>query len=458
MKTISQDLEDRIARHPCYSEDAHHYFARMHVPVAPACNIQCNYCSRKFDCANESRPGVVSEVLKPEEAVKKVLVVAGEIKQTSVVGIAGPGDPLANPEKTFETFRGVAEQARDLKLCLSTNGLRLLEFVDQIHELNIDHVTITINAVNPLVGQHVYSWIFYEGKRYKGIEAAEILINNQLKGLEALTERGILCKVNSVLIPGINDHHMEEISKAVKDRGAFVHNIMPLIVTPDTVFEKNGIRNPTAKEVQQVQEKCSGSLKMMKHCRQCRADAVGLLGEDRSAEFTKEKLINMPIHYDLEDRQRYQEELELKIQQTKKKKQEKAAKIRAEVSSSTPGIRIAVTTRGNARVNLHFGHAKEFLIFDVHKEVIKFVGVRKVQSYCVGKINCGTNKKPILAETAAILKDCQMLLCSGIGEAPQNYLLERGIVPFIKSGNIEELLYESSKFYQYMNSSEPIFI
>lgn len=458
MKTINQDLEDRIARHPCYSEDAHHYFARMHVPVAPACNIQCNYCSRKFDCANESRPGVVSEVLRPEEAVKKVLVVAGEIKQTSVVGIAGPGDPLANPGRTFETFRGVAEQAPDLKLCLSTNGLRLLEFVDKIHELNIDHVTITINAVNPLIGQHIYSWIFYEGKRYKGIEAAEILINNQLKGLEALTERGILCKVNSVLIPGINDHHMEEISKTVKDRGAFVHNIMPLIVTPDTVFEKSGIRNPTAKEVQQVQEKCSDSLKIMKHCRQCRADAVGLLGEDRSAEFTKEKLLNIPIRYDSEERKRYQEALELKIQQNKNKKQEKALTIRAEASSSTPGIRIAVTTRGNARVNLHFGHAKEFLIFDVYKEIIKFVGVRKVQSYCVGKINCGTNKKPILAETAAILKDCQMLLCSGIGQAPQNYLLERGIVPFIKSGNIEELLYESSKFYQYMNSSEPIFI
>lgn len=457
VKTINQELEDRIARHPCYSEDAHHYFARMHVPVAPACNIQCNYCSRKFDCANESRPGVVSEVLKPEEAVKKVLIVAGEIQQTSVIGIAGPGDPLANPEKTFETFRGVSEQAPDLKLCLSTNGLRLLEFVDTIHALNIDHVTITINAVNPLIGQHVYSWIFYEGKRYKGLEAAEILINNQLKGLEALTERGILCKVNTVLIPGVNDQHIEEISKAIKERGAFVHNIMPLIVTPDTVFEKNGMRNPTAKEVQQVQEKCSGSLKMMKHCRQCRADAIGLLGEDRSAEFSKENIMDLPIRYDGEARKQFQDDLEMKVKQNKKKKQEKAAKIRNDAATNSPVIKIAVTTRGNARVNLHFGHAKEFLIFDVQNESINFVGVRKVQSYCVGKVNCGTGKGPILAETAEILKDCHMLLSSGIGETPKKYLLDRGIVPFVKSGNIEELLYESSKFYRYMNVTEPIF-
>ncbi|WP_220095173.1 nitrogenase cofactor biosynthesis protein NifB [Bacillus sp. 03113] len=458
MTTINQELEERIARHPCYSEDAHHYFARMHVPVAPACNIQCNYCNRKFDCANESRPGVVSEVLKPEEAVKKVLVVAGEIMQMSVVGIAGPGDPLANPKKTFDTFQGVAEHAPDLKLCLSTNGLRLLEFVDQIQELNIDHVTITINAVDPQIGQHIYSWIFHEGKRYKGLEAAEILINNQLKGLEALTERGILCKVNSVLIPGINDQHMEEVSNAIKKRGAFVHNIMPLIVTPDTVFGNNGIRNPTPNEVQAIQEKCSGSLKMMKHCRQCRADAVGLLGEDRSSEFSKDKINDCSVQYDPAARQQFQHDLEEKVKEKMKKRKERAVQRPKENKPASSGIRIAATTRGNARVNLHFGHAKEFLIFDVMEDNIKFVGVRKVQSYCIGKIDCSTNKGPILAETAEILKDCQMLLSSGIGENPKKYLLERGIVPIVKSGNIEELLYESSKYYRYMNMVETISI
>ncbi|TIW05954.1 MAG: hypothetical protein E5V74_00685, partial [Mesorhizobium sp.] len=59
---------ERIKDHPCFSEEAHHYFARMHVAVAPACNVQCNYCNRKYDCANESRPGVVSEKLTPDQA------------------------------------------------------------------------------------------------------------------------------------------------------------------------------------------------------------------------------------------------------------------------------------------------------------------------------------------------------------------------------------------------------
>ncbi|HOG98319.1 MAG TPA: nitrogenase molybdenum-iron cofactor biosynthesis protein, partial [Methanothrix soehngenii] len=58
----------RISEHPCFSEKACHSFGRMHLAVAPKCNIQCKYCIRDFDCVNESRPGVTSQVLKPKEA------------------------------------------------------------------------------------------------------------------------------------------------------------------------------------------------------------------------------------------------------------------------------------------------------------------------------------------------------------------------------------------------------
>src|SRR6516165_9764487 len=122
---LSPEIWEKVKDHPCYSEEAHHYFARMHVAVAPACNIQCNYCNRKYDCANESRPGVVSEKLTPEEATRKVMAVASQVPQLSVLGIAGPGDPLANPEKTFRTFELIQKTAPDIKLCLSTNGLAL---------------------------------------------------------------------------------------------------------------------------------------------------------------------------------------------------------------------------------------------------------------------------------------------------------------------------------------------
>ncbi len=94
----------KIQEHPCFSEKACHTFGRCHIPVAPKCNIQCNYCIRDFDCVNESRPGVTTRVLNPDESMDMVKKVVDKYNYIKVVGIAGPGEPLAN-EETFETLR-----------------------------------------------------------------------------------------------------------------------------------------------------------------------------------------------------------------------------------------------------------------------------------------------------------------------------------------------------------------
>lgn len=168
---------------------------------------------------NESRPGVVSEVLTPEQAERKVKGVAAQLMQLSVVGIAGPGDPLANPERTFDTFERVKRQVPDVTLCLSTNGLTLYRHVDAILALGIRHVTITINAIDPNVGREIYPWVVDEGIRYEGQEAAELLISRQLQGLELLAQQGVLVKVNSVMIPGVNDHHLLKYREQLKRSG-----------------------------------------------------------------------------------------------------------------------------------------------------------------------------------------------------------------------------------------------
>ena len=64
-----------MANHPCFSRDAHKRAGRIHLPVAPECNIQCGYCVRKFDCVNESRPGVASTILTPSQAIERVRAV-----------------------------------------------------------------------------------------------------------------------------------------------------------------------------------------------------------------------------------------------------------------------------------------------------------------------------------------------------------------------------------------------
>ncbi len=278
----NQQLEEVLVRHPCYSREAHREFARMHVPVAPRCNIQCNYCNRKYDCCNESRPGVTSEVLTPEQAVEKVTYVKSKIPNLSVVGIAGPGDPLAN-EETFRTLELVSGETPDFTLCVSTNGLALPDNAQRLYNLGVRFITVTMNACDPDIGAQVYDSVLWQGRSLKGREAAEVLIVRQTKGIKMCAALGMLVKVNIVMVPGINDGHIPDLVRYVKGRGAYIVNILPLIPVDGTPFA--GRRAPTPKERREMMDRCSLDARMMRHCRQCRADAIGLLDQDRSQEF-----------------------------------------------------------------------------------------------------------------------------------------------------------------------------
>ncbi len=437
MSHLPEHIRQKVFNHPCYSEEAHHYFARMHVAVAPACNIQCNYCNRKYDCANESRPGVVSELYHPEQAVKKVLAVAATIPQMSVLGIAGPGDPLANPSRTFATFGMLSEQAPDIKLCISTNGLALPDNVEELAKHNIDHVTITINCVDPDVGAKIYPWIFWQNKRIKGREAAEILIAQQQKGLEMLVAKGILVKVNSVMIPGVNDQHLAEVSRVVKAKGAFLHNVMPLISEAEhgTYYGLTGQRGPTPEELQALQDACAGDMNMMRHCRQCRADAVGMLGEDRGSEFTLDKIEDMAVNYP--EAMKMRAEVHAAInEELESKRVAKAAKVqlvsiqglKKAAAPATRPVLMAVATKGGGLINEHFGHAREFLIYEASRAGVRFIGHRKTTPYCEGGDTCGDGESA-LDKTLKALAGCEVVLCSKVGYEPWKPLEAAGIQP-----------------------------
>lgn len=435
MSHLSDEIKQKVQNHPCYSEEAHHYFARMHVAVAPACNIQCHYCNRKYDCSNESRPGVVSELLTPDQAVKKTKAVAATIPQMTVLGIAGPGDPLANPERTFETFRQLSEQAPDIKLCVSTNGLALPEAVDELAKHNIDHVTITINTVDPEIGAKIYPWIYWNNRRIRGKKGAKILIEQQQKGLEMLTARGILVKVNSVMIPGVNDQHLKEVSRIVKEKGAFLHNVMPLISEPEhgTFYGVMGQRGPTPEELQDLQDECAGDMNMMRHCRQCRADAVGLLGEDRGEEFTIDKIEQMDIDYDkaMQVRAAVHQGIEEELAEKEAKKARLAASTVPSAATDKMSYRpvlMAIATSGQGLINQHFGHATEFLIYEASHNGVRFISHRKVDQYCIGNDTCG-EKESALAGSIRALEGCEVVLCSKIGFEPWGLLEEAGIQP-----------------------------
>jgi nitrogen fixation protein NifB len=202
-----------LDRHPCFNADVKGTCGRVHLPVAPQCNIKCNYCNRKYDCVNESRPGVTSAVLSPVQALQYMKKVLEKEPRITVAGIAGPGDPFANAFETVETVRLIREKFPELLLCLASNGLNLAPHVDELAKIGVSHVTVTVNAVDPDIGQKIYSWVRDGKVIYRGLQAAELLLERQLEAIEAVKARGIVVKINTIVIPGVNDHHIEDVSQ-----------------------------------------------------------------------------------------------------------------------------------------------------------------------------------------------------------------------------------------------------
>jgi len=391
------------SKHPCYNADAHTKYARMHLPVAPQCNISCNYCNRKFDCVNESRPGVTSEVLSPDLASQKFSWVKENIENLSVVGIAGPGDALANWDVTRKSIELIQAKSVDVLFCLSTNGLMLPKYAHELVELGIKHVTVTVNCLDPKIGAQLYKVVNYEGQSYTGTAGAEILLKNQLEGIAYLVKHGILVKINIVMVKGINDHHIPEVVKKMKELGVFITNIMPLIPAPGSVFEQ--FPQTSMKDINEMRDICQLDVQQMRHCKQCRADAIGLLGHDRSNEFRMTKPVTQ--------------------------------RVALEQGSESKQYKIAVTSKYGKLVDQHFGHATELLIYQAKGKEFHLIETRTTTQYCADNVECDSSEGQKEAAIKAI-SDCDAVLTMRIGYNGQKRLAAEGIMSVEYCYTIEE--------------------
>lgn len=386
-----------FSKHPCFSKDAHHKFGRVHLPVAPRCNIQCNFCNRKFDCMNESRPGVTSSVLKPQQAVDYLADVVSKRPEIAVMGIAGPGDPFANPIETMETLRLTRARFPEMMLCLASNGLGIGPYIEELAELKVSHVTITITAVDPKIGAKIYAWIRDGKTPIRGEEAARILIERQLDAVRRLKEHGIVVKINAIIVPGINDEHIPEIAKTVAGMGVDIMNCMPLVPVAGAAFQDLPV--PDSTMTARVRLQCGLHVEQMIHCARCRADAVGFIDEKMSSEqmATLDRFARSAIHD----------------------------------GKARPYV--AVASREGALVNMHLGEAAGVLIFKQDETTgsgFKFVEIRTAPA------PGGSSAR--WSELADLLGDCRAFLVNAAGPAPKSALEARGIEVIEMEGLIEE--------------------
>jgi nitrogen fixation protein NifB len=275
---LARTFEELSASHPCFSTGAKPNKGRVHLPVSPGCNIKCNFCDRKLNRIDD-RPGVASAIISTEQAFETVRRAVSLCPDITVAGVAGPGDTLATPY-ALETFRLIGSEFPGIIKCMSTNGLLLPDFADEIIDVGIDSLTVTVNAVEPSIGAQICDSITYRDKQYTGEEAIEILIYNQLRGIEKVSAAGITVKVNTVLIPEINAEHVPLVAKTVRKFGALMYNIIPLIPQHKLAWCSAPDCNLTA----EVRQEAERHIKVFRHCRRCRADAAGVPGKTEISE------------------------------------------------------------------------------------------------------------------------------------------------------------------------------
>ena len=269
---LSENFEHLAKTHPCMGGEAHFRFGRIHLPVSPTCNIQCKFCKRGSE-KGVNRPGLSDLILTPEEAVRTVGKALELEPRIRVAGIAGPGDTLAT-DYALDTFELIKAQYPQLHLCLSTNGLRLYDKVERMAEIGIDTVTVTVNAVDPEILKEICSFVIVGKERVDGVEGAKILIENQLKGIRRAAELGLVVKINSVLVPGVNEHHIRDVARVTEALGAQILNIIPLIPQNELAH----LEAPDCVMVETARLEAGRYLDVFRHCQHCRADACGVPG------------------------------------------------------------------------------------------------------------------------------------------------------------------------------------
>lgn len=395
------------SKHPCFNAEVKRRCGRIHLPVAPQCNVRCNFCDRKYDCLNESRPGVTSSVLSPEQALSYLRKMYERDSRLSVMGIAGPGDAFANAEQTLRTLRLVRESFPEMLMCVATNGLNAPAHIAELAEIGATHLTVTVNAVDPEIGANVYACV-RDGKRIlHETEGARLLLERQTETVRLCKEYGLMVKINSIVIPGVNDHHIVEIARTVSQWGADLFNCIGMVPVRGTLFEE--IAEPKREQIDAIRSEARQYMPQMSHCTRCRADAVGCLGDQVPS--TAIRLLR------------------------------EAAAGPLVPNEARPYV--AVASMEGLLVNQHLGQAKHLWIFRQGEGGFELVETRQTPP---------GGGEMRWRQLAGILRDCRAILTAAAGDNPVQALKQAGIRVSICEGLIEralEIVYEGGDLSIY---------
>lgn len=367
--------------------------ARVHLPVASGVNAMLAFGGATPSALKKHSLNPADALNALQQAMDKAKFKGNSI---NMVGVSGPGDPLATPEPLFELFKEIRQLYPDISLCLGTNGLGGAQHAPALAELGVTHVSLTVNMVDPEIAPKLYNWVRPGKQTIQRSQAGALLVQEQADALAAFVANGIAVTIRTVVYPGINDEHVVDIALFGAAGGASAMLLCPWL-PPERCGDENApapeLPAAPAELIQRLQLAAAEHLPVIDAADVCAAPAAGLGIETSSQQ---------PLG------------------------------ITALPKPSPERPNVAVATSDGFDVDMHLGQTRQFLIYGPKEGLVSLLGSRKAPD--AGK---GDERWVALAE---VLNDCSYVLVHSAGNNPERVLGEQGLRLLRTDGNIEPLV------------------
>lgn len=178
----------------------------MRISIIDRCNLRCKYCMPE-----DIQWLPPKEILSLEE-------IAEICRQASLVGIRKikltGGEPLVR-KGCVDLLRMIKAIPDIQQVTLTTNGVLLAQYAEQLYKEGLDAVNVSLDTLNP--------------EKYRKITGFDAL-PDVLKGIAKMEKYAIPLKINAVLQPGVNDDDWQELAELARHRAIDVRFIemMPI--------------------------------------------------------------------------------------------------------------------------------------------------------------------------------------------------------------------------------------
>ncbi|MER5974055.1 GTP 3',8-cyclase MoaA [Streptomyces sp. NPDC002055] len=170
----------------------------LRVSLTDRCNLRCTYCMPEEGLQWLGKPDLLTD-----DEIVRLIRIAVTTLGVDEVRFTG-GEPLLRPGLVGIVERCAALEPRP-RMSLTTNGIGLGRTARALKDAGLDRVNVSLDTLRPEVFQALT-----RRKRHHDV----------LSGLEAAREAGLTpVKVNSVLMPGLNDDEAPDLLSWAVENG-----------------------------------------------------------------------------------------------------------------------------------------------------------------------------------------------------------------------------------------------